>query len=294
MKNKCVVTKVLLEPEERKKRLLDKLEKDYNYTIAQIREIAEIYKRALGANTQNNGCLPITPREVLELLNRIETLERLDDLESEGYCYASLPLTGNDNKRFMEKGSDLDKRYQQMLKIRREELLKDHEAIKECIRNAGLRIYDPAEAPFNPNLGLTGKPTDVYRVDQLMVTAALFFSMTNLLASTGAGMEEKTAIDLAKMPVIITKKGVYVSRMSTGAERIILVEYGDIEREAPDITTVFNELQKYNPGAGVCERHGNALLGFKKMGLGPVCLKGLVEEEIAPRLKYDFSRYQKK
>ncbi len=290
MAQQCIVTRVLLGPDERKQRLVDKLSKDYGYTPEEVARIVNIYRESLKAQPDGSRGLA----KVEDLLNRIASVKELDEIESNENCYSALPLTPNDNRRFLEQEDQTFREaYSRLTERRKQELLEEHRAVKDCIRNAGLKTYDPAEAPFNPNMGLIGGPTDIYDVDQLMVAASRFFSMTNLLASSGAGMEEKTAIDLAKFPVILTKKGVYVSRMSTGPGKIILLEFGDIKTDAPEITSVFRELKNYEPGAGICERHRNTLLGFRNRSTEPICLKGLIEDQMAPNLRYDFDQFKK-
>jgi hypothetical protein len=279
----CDITEILQTPALRAYRNDSKMKLDSGYTPVHLREIVRKYKESLRSSSG-----PQT-RQVLGLLERIENLDSLMCLEARDCCYAGLPLTPNDNKRFIE--TEFEAAYKRMVDRRTKELREIHEGVKACIFSAGLTIYDPAEAPFNPNKGLVGTPQDIYDVDQLMVMSAKFFSMTNVMGSTGAGIEEKTAIEMNKFPVILTKKGVYVSRMSTGARKIILLEFSDISKDSADITAVFKELQKYEPGIGVCSKHGVDLLGFK--GDNPVCLRGEIAYAF-PNLVYDFSQFTKK
>lgn len=194
-------------------------------------------------------------------------------VESADCCYSGLALTKVEDPR------------------QKEILFSEHQVLKEAIRDAGLMNYDPCEAPFNPHSKVADAPQVVYDIDNLMVAAAQFFTFTNLDASTGGGMEIRTATMYNKMPVVVCKKGNYVSRMSTGARRIVLLEYDDIKAQKGLITDVFGTLREFHPGIGECSKHGNTLLGYASNGQ-TVCLPGLIEKKF-PMLKYDFDAYRR-
>lgn len=206
----------------------------------------------------------------------IESLLRLDGLgsikEVRDGIYCAVPLTGApvDMRNFIHE---------------------EHEKIKECIKNAGLKIYDPKDAPQNPWIKITDKPQMVYDTDTLQVVTPRFFEFTNVFPTTGGGIEEQKAINYVKIPVVVVKNGTYTSRMSTGARRIILLEYDNAKKQQKEITDVFLTLRKYEPGIGICSFHGNTLLGFSKSG-ETFCLPGLVED-LFPQLTYNFDKYVK-
>lgn len=180
------------------------------------------------------------------------------------------------------------------------DLMNNHHKIKGIIESTGLVTYDPAEAPFNPQGELVGSPQDIFDVDNLMVLASKFFEFSNLAASTGAGIEERTSMLYGKFPFIMVKKGTYVTRMSTGARRIMLLEFGSehgsLDAAADDFADFITALKGLTPGVGHCKKHGNALTGYDNVKLGqkygaPVCIHGLAEEML-PGMQYDFEAYR--
>jgi len=206
----------------------------------------------------------------------IKNLLRIDGLknikENPNGCYCALPLTGIPENQ-------------------REKIEKKHEIIKQCIKDAGLQIFDPKDAPGNPWHGLRDiRPEQLYDTDIIQLVTPRFFEFTNVAATTGGGIELQKAITYNNITVVVVKKGVFTSRMSTGARRIILIEYNDLEKEREDIKNVFLRLKQYEPCIGECSVHGNTLLGFKDDKV--VCLKGLIEEKF-PGLVYDFDIYLK-
>jgi len=207
-------------------------------------------------------------------LVHIEKLLELDGLEdvveNRNGIYCAVPLTGapEEKRKFIED---------------------EHEKIKTCIKEAGLEIYDPKDAPQNPWLKITDLPTTVYDQDTLQVVTPKFFEFTNVYPSTGAGIEQQKAIMYLKIPVIVNKAGVYTSRMSNGARRSIVIEYNDAVSEKEEITSLFKTLMKFEPGIGMCKLHGNTLIGYSD-SKNPVCLPGLIDE-LYPSLVYNFSKY---
>jgi hypothetical protein len=204
----------------------------------------------------------------------ISNLLRLDGLgaieEKRDAVYCAIPLTGasKDERTFIGE---------------------EHDKIKRCIMKADLSIYDPKETGTNPWLRIAGRPQEVYDLDTIQVVTPKFFEFTNVYPSTGAGIEQQKAITYLKIPVIVTKAGVYTSRMSTGARRTILIEYSDAEAQQDEIAGVFKRLRRYEPGIGMCTVHGNTLLGYSD-SQAPVCLSGLMEEQF-PGLVYNFDKY---
>jgi len=173
-----------------------------------------------------------------------------------------------------------------------EELWEDHQKIKGYLQDAGKRIYNPAEAPFNPTKKLVGTPQDIYDIDRLMVLASMFFEFSNYAATTGAGMEEQTAVDFNKFPFVLTKKGRYVTRMSTGARGIVLLEYDDVDSIKEPFVEFVRAVSRFRPGTGTCSEHGNSLIGFENGRGSPVCMHGLAKE-LLPGMEYDFAAYTK-
>ena len=203
-----------------------------------------------------------------------EHLFRLDGLkdvvEKPDACYCALPLSD------VPVGT-------------RDDLIKTDNIIRKAIEDAGLDVWDPIEGA-NPWYTLEHDPQEVYDMDSKNVMCSRFFCFINIGPATGAGIEQQKAIMLNKISVIITKAGIYTTRMSTGARRCIILEYNDLEKQKGQITEVFRLLTQYEPGIGTCSIHGNALLGFSDSSV--VCLKGLIEEKF-PELQYNFDQYRK-
>ena len=273
----CNITEVILNPEERVA-YIQHLLKVEGLTDEKVRRYIADYKdmlfqRAVEAGSQiERQKSQSQAASITTFLDDI--LEHLDNtgfIEAPDCCYSGLALTGvpDELKPVVET---------------------DHMLIKQAVKGAGLRNYDPAEAPFNPQNKLVGEPQEVSDVDILMVVASQFFTFTNLSASSGGGMEERTANLYNKFPFIMTKKEMYVSRMTTGARRVMVLEYTDMKDQLQLVTDVIGTVRRYQPGVGTCSHHGNTLLGFKDDNV--ICLPGLLEKEFSD-LRYDFAQYKK-
>ncbi|MEM7825606.1 MAG: hypothetical protein QW412_01965 [Candidatus Aenigmatarchaeota archaeon] len=214
------------------------------------------------------------PEDRLEYTERLLELDGLGMIEeNKNGIYCAVPLTGAppEKRKFIEE---------------------EHEKIKHCINKAGLEIYDPKDAGMNPWLKIEDYPQKVYDADTFQLVKSRFFEFTNIYPSTGAGIEQQKAIMYVKIPVIVTKSGIFTSRMSTGARRIILIEYNDAQSQKDDITSLFKTLREFEPGVGMCRVHGNTLIGYSESEK-PVCLPGLIQE-LFPVLVYDFNKYIRK
>ncbi|MBW2963579.1 hypothetical protein KY306_02285 [Candidatus Woesearchaeota archaeon] len=260
----CNVNEVVLDSDQRLKHI-NHLRQVEGLTDENIRKLIEKYKNLL---TENAG-----KGSTVAFLNDIlDHLDKTGYIESPDSCYSGLALTG-------VKGAEKDA------------LLEDHFLIKEAIQEGGVqKNYDPAEAPFNPQEQLVGEPQEVSDIDTLMVISSMFFTGTNLAASTGLGTEIRTANIYNKFPIEFVKKGIYVSRMGTGARRVIVLEYQDLKKQKPQVVDVIGRLREFSPGVGTCPVHGNTLVGFRDGQT--TCLPGLIQKEF-PQFNYDFSHYQK-
>lgn len=273
---KCNITEIMLDPRERNEHIKRNLYVD-GFNTQSIRGYLGAYESQLNKRMSevSSGEGSEKTEKILRFISGMR--QRVDEgkpVEDESSCYCGLPLT-------------------KVPKENRERLIRDHLKIKGYIEKAGILTYDPAEAPFNPQQGLVDDPRSIFDIDNLMVISSRLFEFTNIDASTGAGIEEKTAITYNKMPLVLVKKGIFSSRMSTGARRIILLEYDDIDSVGYEFTNFVETLKTFNPGVGTCRTHGNTLIGFEDGTKSPVCLEGLAEE-ILPGMKYDFDAYLKK
>jgi hypothetical protein len=268
----CEITKILLNPEQRVKHIEHNMRVE-GVTSSSIKRCIDSYEAHIRQKLQI-----VQEKENLEKIlgflskirGRVDSGKFIEDCLS---CYCGLPLS-------------------KVPEEKRAQLISDHLKIKSYIEAAGLTTYDPAEAPFNPQGELIGQPQEIFDVDNLMVLVSKFFEFTNLEASTGAGIEQRTAMTYNKVPLIITKRGEYVTRMSTGARRIILLEYDNIDSIAEEFTDFIRILKEFSPGTGICKSHGESLIGFENGSKSPVCLHGLAEYHL-PHMKYNFDNYKK-
>jgi len=213
----------------------------------------------------------LSSKQRAEYLRRLLRLDGLDVIKEIGdAAYAAVPLTGVPKKE-------------------RSFIIREHEKIKICMSDAGIRIYDPKDAGMNPWSKIEDSPSDVYDLDSKRVLIARIFELTNLWPSTGGGIELHKAVSYLKMAVNVNKAGVYTSRMSTGARRIILMEYDDARKQRDEISGLFRTLKEYEVGVGICSAHGNTLLGYSD-SQAPLCLPGLIAEQF-PGLVYNFDKY---
>lgn len=213
----------------------------------------------------------LDPDQRVVHVRRLLRLDGIRDIkERDDAAYCALPLTGAPVEM-------------------RDVINGDHDAIKACMRSAGLEIYDPKDSGTNPQISIRGLPQEVYDLDTLQLVTPRFFEFTSLFPSTGAGIEEQKALMFVKMPVIANRAGIYTSRMANGARRVILIEYEDVQAQSAEITDVFRTLMQFEPGIGTCSVHGNTLLGFAGMD-APLCLPGLIAAGF-PSLTYNFEKY---
>ena len=258
----CNITEIIVDSEQRREHInhllrVEGLSKD------NLKVYINNYREILESDAEKN-------REMIVFLDNVaKNLEETGFLELSDCCYSALALSG-------------------VKEDERDSLLEDHYMIKEAVVSAGLRNYDPSEVPFNPQHQLIGAPQDIFDTDLLMVAASRFFTFTNLAASSGSGIEERSANIYVKMPLIFMKKGNYVSRMTTGARRVVLVEYDNLATQKGEVIDVISRMREFTPGVGTCTEHGNTLVGFRNGQ--SVCLPGLIEKE-HPNLRYDFNQY---
>jgi len=262
----CNITEVVLDPQQRIEHI-NRLLRIEGLTPDKIKEYIETYKQRLAKQTSDHA-------KMTAFLDQIR--KNLDDtgfIEADKCCYSGLALTGVSKEEMPR-------------------LKEDHFTLKEAIVAAGLSNYDPVEAPFNPQNKHVGKPTRVSDVDILMVVASRYFTFTNLAPSTGGGMEQRTANLYNKMPIVVVKRGMqpHPSRMSTGARRVMVLEYDNIQQQRNEITDYISMLRSFNPGIGTCSEHGNTLVGFQTGKT--YCLPGLMLDKF-PNFRYDDSKFGK-
>lgn len=154
--------------------------------------------------------------------------------------------------------------------------------LMDILTESGLTAYDPGSAPFSPDQGLKFGPEEIYRVDKGKIVGARFFTSLDILPSTGVGVEEETARNYNRIAVVLHDKAIRTSRMQPN--RVIHLQYDDLEAQGAQFVQVFQLLQSFEPGIGF--DHGvPVLLGFQ--GKKVVNLEKLIYETF-PDLKYTY------
>ncbi len=162
------------------------------------------------------------------------------------------------------------------------ELKRRQSVLMDILSEAGLTAYDPGSAPFSPDAGLSVNPKEIYRIDKGKIVGARFFTSLDILPSTGVGVEEETARNYNRIAVVLHDKKIRTSRMQPN--RVIHLQYDDLEAQGAQLVEVFRLLQTYEPGIGF-DQGVPVLLGFQ--GKKVVNLEKLIYE-IFPDLKYEY------
>lgn len=152
----------------------------------------------------------------------------------------------------------------------------------DILQEAGITGYDPNSADLSPDKSLDLKPKVIYRVDKGKVASARFFTLLDLLPSTGVGVEEEVANNYNRIAVILHDKNIRTSRMQTN--RSIHLEYDNLEEQGGQLVEVFRFLQGFKPGMGF-DNGEPVLLGFQ--GNRVVNLEKEICEAF-PNLRYEY------
>lgn len=197
-------------------------------------------------------------------LNKLLFSDGLTGIREDRHAaYCAIPLTSAPEKL----QPDMVKRQNNLLGI---------------LKDAGITGYDPKTAPFSPDAGLKFTPEEVSRVDTGKLAGARFFTLLDLLPSTGVGIEERVAYDYNRIAVILHDKNIRTTRMQTN--RSIHLSYDNLEEQREDLIAVFRLLQNFTPGTGF-ENGKPVLLGF--CGNKAYNLEKLIYQ-IFPDLKYEY------
>lgn len=156
--------------------------------------------------------------------------------------------------------------------------------MNDILKPAGISAYDPASAPYSPDVNLYSLPSEVYAVDISKVISSRFFVGNDILPSTGVGVETGTAKIYSRIAVILKDKSIRVSRMQP--HRMIYLQYDNLEKQKKELIKVFKLLQQYEPGIGF-NGHVPALLGFDKKNSDVVDLEELIYNSF-PHLQYKY------
>ena len=196
--------------------------------------------------THNLGKITVAldPEEREKFVNRLLLLDGLGTVVENplaAYCPISLTATPTALKPF--------------LAARQASLM------NEVLTPVGISAYDPASAPYSPDVNLTSQPAEVYLVDSAKIASARIFTGHDLIPSTGLGIELEKAKFFNRVAVILRDKNIRVSRMQPN--KAILLEYENFQEQVGDFQAVFSLLNNFDPGVGF---HGDipVLLGFEK------------------------------
>jgi len=157
--------------------------------------------------------------------------------------------------------------------------------IIDILKEAGITGYDPKTAPFSPDRGLSIKPDEVSRFDTGRIAGARFFTLLDLLPSTGVGIEERVAYDYNRIAVILHDRNIRTTRMQTN--RSIRLQYDNLEEQREQLVEVFRFLQTFEPGMGF-DNGEPVLLGFQ--GRRVVNLEKEIYEAF-PNLRYEYDEH---
>ncbi len=130
----------------------------------------------------------------------------------------------------------------------------------DILKEAGITGYDPSSARYSPDLSLEIPPQVIYRVDKGKVVESRFFTLLDILPSTGVGIEEETANDYNRISVVLHDRAIRTSRMQTN--RTIHLQYDNLEEQREQLVEVFRYLQGFEPGMGF-DNGESVLLGFQ-------------------------------
>jgi len=207
-------------------------------------------------------------------------------------CYCAQPLTDLTllEREFSVRNFSGAEAY---VKLDAEMLKAWHSSAKECLHKAQIKTYDPGEVThpgqfiLNPQVTSTQNPRQVYDIDNTKVLEGRLFLYTNLWGSTGAGIEETTAVRYNKLPFVLVQKGRYASRMGTGMRRTLVIAVDNIRKREDALVTLFKKTSALETGIGMCERHKNVLLLFEDGK--PICSDSYVEERF-PEFAFEFEK----
>lgn len=218
----------------------------------------------ISKRTSRNIVVEIGPESrpaFLEDMQRLDGLTGLTENPNSAYCALSLTSTPDELKPIQKS---------------RQELLRD------ILKDAGIESYDPGSSPFSPDMGLHIRPDEIYRVDKGRIVTSRFFATLDILPSTGVGVEIETARAYNRIAVVLHDRAIRTSRMQPN--RIIHLQYFDLESQRDEISMVFKELKQFEPGMGL-DNGVPALLGFRKKMV--VNLEKFIYDAF-PDLKYVF------
>lgn len=172
--------------------------------------------------------------------------------------------------------------------VNAQQMIKNYQtAICDMLSSCGITPYDPGTAPFSPDLNLTARPDQIYATDLGRIASSKYFITVASIPSTGVGIEWQNAINLIKVPIVLTSEHVRISRMQP--PRTIKLALKNLPSDIPGLSRVLEFLKPFNIGMGF-EGNTPVLLGFDTDG--KVVNLELATEEEFPEYKYSFDGTQ--
>jgi hypothetical protein len=156
--------------------------------------------------------------------------------------------------------------------------------ISEVLEEAGISSYDPATAPFSPDIISDYLPSDIYSEDTLRIAMARYMVGWNITPSTGKGEEIAIGQHLNRIGVEIMDPRVKVSRMQP--PRFIYLAVSNLEEARGSLVRVFKRLNEFTPAVGKVDNEP-ALIGCSNEGGEVVALDKLIYGEF-PELRYSY------
>lgn len=156
--------------------------------------------------------------------------------------------------------------------------------LRLAMGKAGITLYDPASAPYSPDVNLTASPRTVFMVDTARVAMARHVSFTDVIASTGSGIELEKARRFGKFIYVFHDPEIRTSRMQPDRTlHLVAQNFGRLQNQFIEL---FQFMQEYDPCIGF-DGDMPAMLGAHKQTGSVVNL----EEAVArrwPDLMYEY------
>lgn len=121
--------------------------------------------------------------------------------------------------------------------------------LQNAMAHAGIDLYDPASAPYSPDIDLSAGPQQVYQTDSLRVAMARHVTFLDLLPTTGGGEELEKARDSGKFVHIIHDPGIRTSRMQPHG--VLHLAIDDMAERQHELTAIFAFVHQFEPCIGL-------------------------------------------
>ena len=120
-----------------------------------------------------------------------------------------------------------------------------------AMAGSGITLYDPASAPFSPDKDLQSQPNQIFMVDSARVANARHVTLSDVLPTTGGGIELEKARRMGKFLYVFHDCNIRTSRMQPDHAFHLSVEnFSGRKNELADLFAFVNE---YDPAIGFDE-----------------------------------------